>query len=67
MDEPLYSHVEVDLSGEDGNGFFMISRTREAMRRAGVDQSAIEKFSEEAISGNYDHLIQTIFKYVSVN
>jgi hypothetical protein len=63
--EPFFPHVEVKLTGEDGNGFMIVGRVRTALRRAGY-QAEAEKFVAEATSDNYDHLIQTVFKYVTV-
>lgn len=62
---PKYN-VEVQLSGEDGNAFMMIGRTIRALRRAGVSDDEITAFREEAESGTYDHVIQTIMKTVEV-
>lgn len=57
--------IVVQLSGEDGNAFSMLARVRKAMRRAGVEQSEIDRFADEAMSGDYDHLIQTILRTVT--
>ena len=65
--DPFFPEVEVQLSGEDGNAFFIIGRTRQALRRAGVDSKEIERFGEEAMSGDYDNVIQTVMRWVEVN
>jgi hypothetical protein len=62
--EPRYPNVHVQLSGEDGNAFYIISRVRTALRRAGVDNADIEKFSEEAMSGDYDNVLRTVMRWV---
>jgi hypothetical protein len=41
-EKPLYPHVRVQLTGKDGNAFFILARTTEAMRRAGVPQAKID-------------------------
>ncbi len=64
--EPKYPEIKVQLSGEDGNAFFIIGRVRKAMRRAGIREEEITKFTEEARSGDYDHLLQTCMKWVNV-
>lgn len=61
---PKYPKIKVKLSGEDGNAFVMIARTRQALRRGGVPESEIDAFSEEATSGDYDHVLQTIMATV---
>lgn len=65
MSEPKFPHVEVELSGQDGNAMLIISRTTRAMERAGIDQKDIEAFVDEAMSGNYDNVLQTVMRTVS--
>lgn len=67
MTEPTYTDIEVQLTGQDGNAFFMIGLTRAALREAGVSNAKIAQFTEEATSGDYDNVIQTIMKWVSVS
>lgn len=75
VDRPLYDLIEVQLTGEDGNGFFIAGRSRTALRRGLVskygltrEQAEIEskRYFDEALSGNYDALIQTTLKWVTV-
>lgn len=66
MTEPKYSDVEVQLSGEDGNAFMMIGKTRRALKRHGVSDEEIEQFSTEATSGDYNNVIATIGRWVTV-
>ena len=61
---PLYPTVNVNLVGEDGNAFAILSRVSKAMRREGVPESEISAFRTEARSGDYDHLLQTCIKWV---
>lgn len=63
---PKFPGVSVQLTGEDGNAFFIASRVRTALDRAGHKDAAVEFFNE-ALSGDYDHLLQTAMKYVDVN
>lgn len=62
-----YPKVRVRLSGEDGNAFFIVGRVRAALRKAGVDADTVEQFTNEATSGDYDHVIQTAMKWVDVS
>jgi len=66
MEGPKYPLVNVELVGEDGNAFFIIGRVSRALRRAGVSDDDINEFTEEATNGNYDHLLQTVMKWVNV-
>ena len=64
---PKYPHIEVQLSGSDGNAFSMISRVRRELKRDGVSQDEIDNFMNEAMSGDYNHVLQTIMKTVSAS
>lgn len=63
---PKYPEVEVQLTGQDGNGFFIISRVRMALRGHGVSRQEQEDFFNEAMAGDYDHLLSTCMKWVTV-
>jgi hypothetical protein len=62
-----YPEVEVQLSGEDGNAFFIIGRVRAALRRAGISKDEIDTFSQEAMWGDYDNVLQTAMKWVTTH
>ena len=66
MTKPTHD-ITVDLTGEDGNAFVLIGRVRREMRRAGVAKDEIDAFSREAMSGDYDHVLQTIMATVNVD
>lgn len=66
MDEPLYPDVTVKLSGYDGSPFFIALRARSALRRAGVPEERCEEFFDEALPGDYDHVLQTVMKWADV-
>lgn len=56
----------VQLSGDDGNAFLVVGRTAKALLRAGWTREQVAVFREEAMSGDYDHLLQTCMKYAEV-
>jgi hypothetical protein len=62
---PKYPHVHVKLIGEDGNAFSIIGRVTRAMRKAKVPEAGIKAYKEEAMAGDYDHLLATTVQYVS--
>lgn len=64
--EVKYPEVKVSLVGEDGNAFAIIGRVTQALSRAKVSKSEIELFRQEAMSGDYDNLLQTCMKWVDV-
>jgi hypothetical protein len=63
---PLYPNIRVRLTGQDGNAFSIIGRVREALSDADVPDEKVKRFAAEAMSGNYDHLIQTVMRWVKV-
>ena len=67
MTEPLYPEINVQLTGNDGNAFAVLANVKREMRTKGVPQEVIEGFLSEAMSGDYDHLLQTCAKWVSVS
>ncbi len=56
----------LQLSGQDGNVFFILGRARKIARRAEWSEEKIAKFTKEAQSGDYDHALQTCIKYFDV-
>lgn len=62
-----YPQVNVKLVGEDGNAFAILGRVIRAMRKAGLSEKQRSEFTKEATSGDYDHLLVTVMKYVSVD
>lgn len=66
MSEVKYPDVKVQLVGRDGNAFVILGAVRRALKSHGVKQQEIEAFSDEATSGNYDQLLATCARWVSV-
>ncbi len=65
--EVKYPDVEVQLVGLNGNAYAIIGRCVQAARAHNVPKEEIEKFKQEATSGNYDHLLQTCMKWFDVH
>jgi hypothetical protein len=51
---------QIDLSGPDGNAYFLLGTARVLARKTGIDADAITK---EMMTGNYEHLLQTFDKH----
>lgn len=60
------TNVSVKLIGEDGNAFAILGKVKAAMKKAKVDITTIDKYIEEATSGDYNHLLRTTMMYVNV-
>jgi hypothetical protein len=61
---PLTDAV-VQLVGEDGNAFAILGRVRRAILKSNRPELA-EAFMQEAMAGDYDHLLATCMRYVTV-
>ena len=57
---------ELRLIGEDGNAFFVIGKALREAKRAGWSVEKIEAFKKEAMSGDYDHVLQTCMEHFEV-
>lgn len=66
MSDVKHPEVEVQLTGEDGNAMFIIGRVSKELRRAKVPQTEITEFVEEATSGDYDNVLATAMRWVTV-
>lgn len=63
---PKYPKIKVKLVGEDGNAFAIMGNVSKAMRKAGLTQDQIKEYMKEAMSGDYNNLLQVTMKYVKV-
>lgn len=61
-----YPDIEVQLTGRDGNAFAILGAVIKELRRNKVSMEEINQFKDEAVSGDYDNLLQTCLKWVSV-
>lgn len=64
---PKFPQVEVQLTGADGNAHNIIGMVRRAMRKAGIATADIDDFTTTATSGDYDNVIATAMRYVTVH
>lgn len=65
MQEPEYIPT-VKLVGNDGNAFAIMGRVIGALKKAGADKEYTDKYMNEAMSGDYDHLLGVAMEYVNV-
>lgn len=63
---PKYPDVTVQLSGHDGNAFAIMGRVARALKQAGIPQEKIREYTDESMSGDYDHLLITAMSWVEV-
>jgi len=62
-----FPHVKVQLTGKDGNAFFILGSVTKAMRRAKVSQEDIDAYMSEATAGDYNHLLRVTMQTVDAH
>lgn len=65
MKEPKIKPT-VKLIDTDGNAFAIIGRVKNALSKAGADKEYIERYQNDAMAGDYDHLRCITMDYVNV-
>jgi len=62
-----YKHIEIDLSGVDGNAFMILASVSRQAKKQGLSKDEWAEIRKEATSGDYNHLLITIMKYFDVD
>ena len=55
---------DVELVGHDGNAFAIMGKVSKALYNEGADKEYIDKYKEEAMSGDYNNLLVVSMEYV---
>lgn len=67
MSAVKYPEIEVTLTGTDGNAYAVMGNVSKALRRAKVSQEEIDAYLAESMSGDYNNLLATACRWVSVS
>jgi hypothetical protein len=74
MTEPRFPQVKVTLSGTDGNAIIVVGKVGKAIDNGlrpthSYDErvALVKEFRAEALSGDYDYVLQTCMKWVDVS
>ena len=67
MSDPKFPEVHVQLIGTSSHALAIVSRVKKALKKNGAPSDVIDVFCDEALSGNYDHVIQTAMDWVTVH
>jgi hypothetical protein len=62
-----YPEIEVQILGRDGNAFAIMGAVSNALRKAGVSKDEIKEYTGESMSGDYENLLRTAMRWVSVS
>jgi hypothetical protein len=55
--------VKLNLVGLDGNAFVLLGSFQAAARRQGWTKEEIKEVLDDAMSGDYDHLLQVLISH----
>ena len=61
-----YPDIKVQLTGNDGNAFYIMGAVQRALRKAKVPEDEVKEYLAESTSGNYDNLLATACRWVDV-
>lgn len=61
-----YPDIEVPLINEDGNAFAIMGRVQRHLKQNGVPKEEVDQYLKEAQSGDYDNLLQTTARWVTI-
>ena len=64
---PKYPYVSVNWSNIDGNAFSLIGSVVKGLRKAKVDPVQITEFRQEALSSDYDNVMDTCARWVTIH
>ena len=67
MSSVKYPEIEVQITGNDGNAYAIMSSIQKAMRRAEIPQHEIEQYLNQSMSGGYDNLLRVAMNWVTVH
>jgi uncharacterized small protein (DUF1192 family) len=54
----MNSKITIDLSGPEGNAFFILSMVKELGKRIGMTKEEISKIQGEMMSSDYENLLK---------
>jgi len=59
LNKPQTRGIEIDLTGPQGNAFFLLGTAKNLAKQLGLDSNEIQK---EMMSGDYENLLQVFDK-----
>jgi hypothetical protein len=67
VDKPKQNGIVIDLTGPQGNAFFLIGTAKKMGRQLGMTPKNIDKMVERMTSGDYEHLLSEFeFEFGSI-
>ena len=67
LEKPKQNGIVIDLTGPQGNAFFLIGTAKKIGRQLGMTPKNIDKMVERMTSGDYEHLLSEFeFEFGSI-
>lgn len=66
MPDPKYPDITVQLTGENGNAFYILGKCLSAMRHANIPKEEQGEFYRQATASDYNHLLTTCMKWFDI-
>jgi hypothetical protein len=67
VDKPKQNGIVIDLTGPQGNAFYLIGTAKKIGRQLGMTPKNIDKMVERMTSGDYEHLLSEFeFEFGSI-
>ena len=63
--QPKYPDIQIELVGTDSNAVAILSKVTHAIRGKN-SKNEMAEFQKEAMSGDYDNLLQTCMKWFNI-
>lgn len=63
--QPKYPDIQIELVGTDSNAFAILGKVNRAIRGK-IPKNEMAEFQKEAMSGDYDNLLQTCMKWFNI-
>ena len=63
LEKPKTNGIEIDLTGPQGNAFFLLGTASKLGRQLGWDRDEIEILLREMKRGDYENLLQVFDKH----
>ena len=58
--------AEIDLSQVDGNAYAIMGAAQRVLKQAGATPEEINEYLKESMSSDYEHLVETVGKWLVV-
>jgi hypothetical protein len=58
--------AEIDLSQVDGNAYAIMGAAQRILKQAGATPEELSEYLKESMSSDYEHLVETVGKWLVV-